>query len=98
MLSGHPGEGNSRWVIPADGDDSVVIKINNRRSVLKEARHAVETPADVVAWVCQRAGTLVLLTVVMERDWELLGRLCAGTEAIPVTVGEPVAYVLGPLE
>ncbi|MFG2014677.1 hypothetical protein [Actinomadura geliboluensis] len=53
-------------------------------TVLKEAGHAVETPADVVAWVCQRAGTLVLLTVAMEPDWELLGRLCVSTEAIPV--------------
>jgi DNA-binding NarL/FixJ family response regulator len=53
-------------------------------TVLTEARYAVETPADVVAWVRQRAGTLVLLTVVSERDWDLLGRLCAGTEVIPV--------------
>lgn len=53
-------------------------------TVLTEAGHTVETPADVVAWARQQAGTLVLLTVVSERHWELLGRLCAGTAAIPV--------------
>lgn len=46
-------------------------------AVLAASGHAVETPTDVVAWVRRRTPSLVLLSVVSERDWELLGRLCA---------------------
>jgi DNA-binding NarL/FixJ family response regulator len=45
---------------------------------LEASGHAVETPADVMAWAHQGVATLVLLTLMSERDWELLSRLCAG--------------------
>ncbi|GLZ06258.1 hypothetical protein Acsp03_37240 [Actinomadura sp. NBRC 104412] len=46
-------------------------------AVLAADGHTVETPADVVAWSRRWEGALVLLTVVSERDWEMLGRLGA---------------------
>jgi DNA-binding NarL/FixJ family response regulator len=55
-------------------------------AVLTAAGHTVESPAEVVAWVRRQAGTLVLLTVVSEHDWDLLGRLCATTSSVPVIV------------
>lgn len=48
-------------------------------AVLEAAGHTVETSADVVAWARQDTSTLVLLTVVSERDWELLGQLSTVT-------------------
>lgn len=55
-------------------------------AVLTAAGHAVETPADVVAWVRRWADMLVLLTVASERDWALLGQLCAAARSAPVVV------------
>lgn len=48
-------------------------------AVLEASGHTVETPTDVVAWARRGMATLVLLTVVSESDWELLGQLCAVT-------------------
>lgn len=45
-------------------------------TVLEAAGHTVDTPADVVTWVRRGAGTLVLLTVGSDDDWELLGKVC----------------------
>ena len=47
--------------------------------VLEASGYTVETPADVVAWARRETATLVLLTVMSERDWQLLGLLCAST-------------------
>lgn len=44
-------------------------------AVLSTAGHVVESPADVLAWVRQEQRGVVLLTLVREQDWELLGRL-----------------------
>ncbi len=44
-------------------------------AVLSTAGHLVESPADVLAWVRQEHRGVVLLTLVREQDWELLGQL-----------------------
>ena len=45
-------------------------------AVLETSGHEVDTPVDVVGWVRRRAGMLVLLTLRVERDWELLEQVC----------------------
>jgi DNA-binding NarL/FixJ family response regulator len=62
-------------------------------AVLAASGHTVETPADVMAWVRRRNGTLVLLTVVSERDWELLGWLCAGSQLVIALLDNDSAVV-----
>lgn len=44
-------------------------------AVLSAAGHVVESPVDVLAWVRQEQRGVVLLTLVSEQDWDLLGRL-----------------------
>ncbi|WP_345385124.1 hypothetical protein [Nonomuraea salmonea] len=58
-------------------------------TVLSAAGHDVETPADVLAWVRRGQRQVVLLTLVGEPDWELLGRLrdAGGTHAVIVLIG-----------
>lgn len=46
---------------------------------LEASGHTVETPADVMAWARQGVATLVLLTMMSDGDWDLLGQLCSGT-------------------
>lgn len=48
-------------------------------AALAETGHLVEAPADVLAWVQRRTTNVVLLTMVSERDWELLNQLCDTT-------------------
>lgn len=63
-------------------------------AVLAASGHAVETPADVMAWVRRRTTSLVLLSLVSERDWELLDRLCATARpevVIALMVGDSAA-------
>jgi DNA-binding NarL/FixJ family response regulator len=42
---------------------------------LEQTGHLVETPADVLAWVRRQATNVVLLTVLSDHDWTLLGQL-----------------------
>ncbi|AQZ63306.1 two component transcriptional regulator, LuxR family [[Actinomadura] parvosata subsp. kistnae] len=65
-------------------------------SVLSAAGHAVDTPADVLAWVRHGPHRVVLLTLESEQDWDLLRRLrdADGTHAVIALVGEDSA-VLG---
>ena len=44
-------------------------------AALASTGHLVEAPVDVLAWVQRRTTNVVLLTMVSERDWELLDRL-----------------------
>lgn len=48
-------------------------------AALTETGYLVEAPADVLGWVQRRTTNVVLLTMVSERDWELLDRLCDPT-------------------
>jgi DNA-binding NarL/FixJ family response regulator len=60
-------------------------------AALTEAGHVVQTPGDVVAWVGQVRGAVVLLTVQAEADWNVLARLGGtGTAAnsLVVLLGE----------
>jgi DNA-binding NarL/FixJ family response regulator len=45
-------------------------------AVLSGAGHTIETPVDVMAWVRRPRLSVVLLTVLSEDDWDVLGRLC----------------------
>ncbi|KOX24430.1 response regulator receiver protein [Saccharothrix sp. NRRL B-16348] len=63
-------------------------------AVLAGAGYAVETPADVVAWVRRSTSSVVLLTVLSEDDWDVLSRLCGTLGAqvvIAVLDGDPAA-------
>jgi DNA-binding NarL/FixJ family response regulator len=44
-------------------------------AALTAAGHAVQTPNDVVEWVRQAEGAVVLLTVQAEEDWAILAQL-----------------------
>lgn len=44
-------------------------------AILSTAGHLVESPGDVLAWVRQERRGVVLLALLREHDWELLGRL-----------------------
>ncbi|WP_018685534.1 response regulator transcription factor [Actinokineospora enzanensis] len=46
-------------------------------AVLAAAGHPVETHADPLAWVRQPGDVVVLLTLLVEHDWDVLRRLCA---------------------
>ncbi|MFE9748216.1 DNA-binding response regulator [Saccharothrix saharensis] len=64
-------------------------------AVLSDAGHTVETPADVLAWSRRDKASLVLLTVLSEDDWAVLGTLCGGAGS-PVVIavvegGSPTA-------
>ncbi|WP_181958015.1 response regulator transcription factor [Nonomuraea mesophila] len=65
-------------------------------AVLSTAGYVVESPADLLAWVRQERRGVVLLTLVREQDWELLGRLrdTGGAHGVIVLLVEESA-VLG---
>ena len=59
-------------------------------SVLAEAGHTVESPADPMAWVRQPGAAVVLLSVMVEEDWRTLHGLCAapGSHVVIAVVEE----------
>lgn len=50
-------------------------------AVLAAAGHVVETPGDIVGWLRGPGPSLVLLSVVGERDWDLLAKLAGSSAA-----------------
>lgn len=56
-------------------------------AALAAAGHAVQTPADVVAWIRQVRGAVVVLTVRAEADWAVLTEAAeAGSTAVSLVV------------
>lgn len=55
--------------------------------VLSTASHCVETPDDVLRWA-QDGHRIVLLSLIGEKDWELLGQLCQTTSAVVALIDE----------
>jgi len=65
-------------------------------TALEAAGHIVESPVDVVAWLRRGAGTLVLLTVVSNDDWALLGQVCdAAASHLVIALLDDASPVIG---
>ncbi|HEV2633602.1 MAG TPA: response regulator transcription factor [Actinocrinis sp.] len=58
--------------------DPLPVFRHGMRAVLSAAGYTVDVPDDVALWAHERQNCLVLLSLCVGRDWEVLAQLCTG--------------------